>query len=124
MRRTDFERLEVYRLSEAIADAVWAVVRTWPRFERSTMGRQLVRSADSVGANIAEGVGRGAVRDNQRFVRIARGSLYETKYWLRRAYRRDLLTSEEVDRLRPMMDELAPRLNAYLNSIGRFEDRG
>ena len=124
MGRTDFERLEVYRLSEAIADAVWAIVRTWPRFERSTMGRQLVRSADSVGANIAEGVGRGAVRDNQRFVRIARGSLYETKYWLRRAYRRDLLTSEEVDRLRPMMDELAPRLNAYLNSIGRFEDRG
>ena len=124
MGRTDFERLEVYRLSEAIADAVWAVVRTWPRFERSTMGRQLVRSADSVGANIAEGVGRGAVRDNQRFVRIARGSLYETKHWLRRAYRRDLLTSEEVDRLRPMMDELAPRLNAYLNSIGRFEDRG
>ncbi len=124
MGRTDFERLEVYRLSEAIADAVWAIVRTWPRFERSTMGRQLVRSADSVGANIAEGVGRGAVRDNQRFVRIARGSLYETKHWLRRAYRRDLLTSEEVDRLRPMMDELAPRLNAYLNSIGRFEDRG
>jgi four helix bundle protein len=116
--------LEVYRLSEAIADAVWAIVRTWPRFERSTMGRQLVRSADSVGANIAEGVGRGAVRDNQRFVRIARGSLYETKHWLRRAYRRDLLTLEEVDRLRPMMDELAPRLNAYLNSIGRFEDRG
>jgi four helix bundle protein len=124
MGRTDFERLEVYRLSEAIADAVWAIVRTWPRFERSTMGRQLVRSADSVGANIAEGVGRGAVRDNQRFVRIARGSLYETKHWLRRAYRRDLLTSEEVDRLRPMMNELAPRLNAYLNSIGRFEDRG
>jgi four helix bundle protein len=87
-------------------------------------GTQLVRSADSVGANIAEGVGRGAVRDNQRFVRTARGSLYETKHWLRRAYRRDLLTSEEVDRLRPMMDELAPRLNAYLNSIGRFEDRG
>jgi four helix bundle protein len=124
MGRTDFERLEVYRLSEAIADAVWAIVRTWPRFERSTMGRQLVRSADSVGANIAEGVGRGAVRDNQRFVRIARGSLYETKHWLRRAYRRDLLTLEEVDRLRPMMDELAPRLNAYLNSIGRFEDPG
>jgi four helix bundle protein len=124
MGRTDFERLEVYRLSEAIADAVWAIVCTWPRFEQSTMGRQLVRSADSVGANIAEGVGRGAVRDNQRFVRIARGSLYETKHWLRRAYRRDLLTLEEVDRLRPMMDELAPRLNAYLNSIGRFEDPG
>lgn len=122
MGRTDFERLEVYQLAEAIADAIWAVVRRWPHFERSTIGRQLVRSADSVGANIAEGVGQGTTGANKRYVRIARGSLYETKHWLRRAYQRGLLSSEEVDRLRPMMDELAPRLNAYLNSIGRFGD--
>ena len=122
MGRTDFERLEGYQLAEAISDAVWTVVRGWPRFERSTIGRQLVRSADSVGANITEGVGQGTTGANKRYVRIARGSLYETKHWLRRTYQRRLLTPEEVDRLRPLMDELAPRLNAYLNSIGRLKD--
>ena len=55
---------------------------------------------------------------NKHQVRIARGSLYETKHWLRRAYRRDLLTDEQVAELKPLLDELAPRLNAYLNSIG------
>jgi len=38
--------------------------------------------------------------------------------WLRRAYNRNLLTDEEVAQIRPLLDELAPRLNAYLNSIG------
>ena len=119
MARTNFEKLEVYQLSEAIADELWSIVRRWPRFERSTIGRQLVRAADSVGTNIAEGVGRSSTGDNQRFVRIARGSLYETKHWHRRAYRRDVLSVNNVERLRPMMNELAPRLNAYLNSMGR-----
>ena len=114
-----FEHLEVYRLAERLADAIWESVRRWPAFARSTVGRQIVRAADSVGANIAEGCGRGSFADNRRFVRIARDSLNEVRHWLRRAHRRDLLAPEAVAELQPILDELAPRLNAYLNSIGR-----
>jgi len=84
-----------------------------------TVGKQLVKAADSVGANIAEGTGRGTYVDNRRFVKIARGSLNETKHWLRRAFKRRLLSDSEVNRLKRIMDELAPKLNAYLKSIGR-----
>ena len=56
--------------------------------------------------------------DFERFVRIGRGSLYEVKHGLRRAYRRKLLSQEPVQRLKPITDVLAPRLNAYLKSIG------
>jgi hypothetical protein len=42
----------------------------------------------------------------------------ETKHWLRRAYCRGLLRKEDVKRIRPIIDELAPKLNAYLRSIG------
>ena len=118
MARTNFENLDVYRLSEQLADAVWDIVVTWTQFARDTVGKQLVRAADSIGANIAEGTGRGAFQDNRRFVRIARGSLNETKHWLRRAYRRRLLNQEQTDLLKPLLDELAPRLNAYLKFIG------
>jgi four helix bundle protein len=78
----------------------------------------MVRAADSIGANIAEGVGRGSFQDNRRFIRTARASLYETKHWLRRAYRRGLLEDSQVDQIKPVIDELAPKLNAYLRSIG------
>ena len=81
--------------------------------------KQLVRAADSIGANIAEGVGRRTYIDNRRFVFIARGSLNETIYWLRRAFRRELLTLEQVDRLKPILDQLPPMLNAYAKSIGK-----
>jgi len=80
-----FEDLKVYQLAEELADMVWDIVTTWNYFEKNTVGMQLVRSADSVGANIAEGSCRGAVKDNQRFIKISRGSLHETKFWLRRA---------------------------------------
>lgn len=77
----------------------------------------MVDAADGVGSNIAEGTGRGSLLDNRRFVKIARGSLYETKHWLRRAYKRRLLTEQEVCDLKPLIDELLPTLNAYFRSL-------
>ena len=119
--RTSFENLQVYRLGEKLADEVWTVVIGWKQFAKTTVGRQMVRAADSVGANIAEGSGKRSFQDNRRFVRMARGSLNETKHWLRRAYSRGLLSTEDVKRIRPIIDELAPKLNAYLQSIGSME---
>jgi four helix bundle protein len=118
MEKTNFEKLRVYRLSEKLADEIWHVVLGWDYFAKDTVGKQVIRAADSIGANIAEGIGRGRYLDNRRFVRIARGSLNETKHWLRRAYRRSLLTQKQTDRLKPMIDDLGPMLNAYLKSIG------
>jgi four helix bundle protein len=118
MAKTNFEPVQVYRLAERLADDVWAIVVKWNIFARDTVGKQLVKAADSIGANIAEGTGRGTFVDNRRFVRIARGSLNETQHWLRRAYKRGLLSSKEVGNLKPVVDELAPKLNAYLKSIG------
>ena len=112
-----FQDLDVYRLSERLAEAVWDMVKKWQPLAQETIGKQIIRSADSIGANIAEGVGRGSAKDNQRFVRIARGSLYETQHWLRRAYCRRLVTQENLDTIKPIIDELAPRLNCYLTSL-------
>jgi four helix bundle protein len=117
--RSDFERLEVYQLAERLADRIWEITVTWDWYAKQTTGCQIVRCADSVGANIAEGAGRGSYKENRRFVKIARGSLNETKHFLRRAYKRKLLDAETIETLKPIMEELPPRLNAYLNSIGQ-----
>ena len=117
MEKTNFEKLRVYQLSEKLADRVWKIVFKWDYFSRITIGQQIVNAADGVGSNIAEGSGRGSLPDNRRFVKIARGSLYETKHWLRRAYKRKLLTNQEVNELKPVIDELLPTLNAYFRSL-------
>ena len=123
MARTNFESLKVYKLAEKLADEIWGIVSEWNFFARDTVGKQLVRAADSIGANIAEGTGRGSFADNRRFVRTARGSLNETKYWLRRAYGRGLLNDSQVKDIKPIVDELSPKLNAYLRSIGPLADQ-
>ena len=113
-----FQQLRVYQLAEKISNEIWFIVKKWDDFAKHTMGKQIVRSADSVGANIAEGHGRYSYQDNQCFVKIARDSLNETRHGLRLAYARNLLThKEQSDRLHPLLNKVSPKLNAYLNSL-------
>ncbi|MEH1838867.1 MAG: four helix bundle protein [Nostoc sp.] len=117
-----FQELQVYQLSEQLADDIWKIVEGWNFFAKDTIGKQIVRSADSIGANIAEGVGRGSFQENRRFIKIARSSLNETQHWLRRAYTRNLLTNEQINAIITIINKLAPKLNSYLNSIGNVSD--
>ena len=71
---------------------------------------QLLRSADSVAANIAEAVGRWHPNDRRRLLIVARGSLYETEHWLVRAEARGLLGPGAA---RPI-DEIARTLNGLI----------
>lgn len=122
MAKTNFENLRIYQLSEQLSDEIWSIVYVWNNLAKDTVGKQIIRSADSIGANIAEGSGRGSLQDQSRFFKIARGSLYETQHWLRRAFKRQLLTTAQIDKLKPIIDELAPKLNAYLRSIKNSQD--
>ncbi len=117
MARAMFEKLEIYLLAEKLADRIWDIVLRWSSLAQNTFGGQMIRAADSIGANIAEGAGKGTPLENRRFLRIARGSFQETQHWLRRAFRRKLLSDDQVAVLKPMVDELGPRLNAYIRFL-------
>jgi four helix bundle protein len=119
MTHTNFEKLRVYQLAEKLADRIWKIVIKWEYFPKITIGKQIVTAADGVGSNIAEGTGRGSIQDNRRFIKIARGSLYETKHWLRRCYKRQLLTEADVNDPKPIINELLPKLNAYYRSVDK-----
>lgn len=120
MQKTNFENLEIYKLAEKLSDEIWTIVLNWSHLAQDTVGKQVIRSADSIGANIAEGSGRGTDKDLLRFLKISRGSLYETKHWLRRAYKRNLLKIEQVNEIKEIVGELTPKLNAYIKSVGKI----
>ena len=52
------EELQVYQLAMDIGEKTWAVINNWGQFSKNTIGYQLVRSADSIAANLSEGYGR------------------------------------------------------------------
>ena len=110
---TSMEDLRLLQNAEAICDEVWDVVEQWTIFQQRTVGQQLVRSIDSVGANIAESYGRFHYGEKIQFLYYARGSIYETKFWLRRATVRKLMPVEDAKRHADQLESIAKSINAF-----------
>lgn len=78
----DFRKLDVWAKAHALTLVVYQLTARFPKHELYSLTSQLRRSAASVGANIAEGCGRGSERDFARFLTMALGSASETEYHL------------------------------------------
>jgi len=113
------EELRVYSLSMEIAEDIWLIVREWDYFTKDTIGKQLVRAVDSIAANLSEGYGRYHYREKINFSYYSRGSLYETKTWLQKAYNRKLLTDDSYDLFTDLINDIGVRLNNYIKSTAK-----
>lgn len=100
------EKLSSYKKSFDFSNEVWDIVIKWDYFAKDTVGKQFVKAADSISANIAEGFGRYSKKDKVRFYRISLGSLEETGDWLRKAFRRELISSELNTRLTNTINDI------------------
>lgn len=77
------EDLTIYSMSIELSNQIWKEVIKWDAFSKNTIGKQLVRAADSISANISEGFGRYHYKEEKQFLYYARGSLFETKTLLK-----------------------------------------
>ncbi|RPI68366.1 MAG: four helix bundle protein [Ignavibacteriae bacterium] len=111
------DELQVYQKSVVLSTEVYARVAMWAIFDRDTLGKQMVRSADSVPLNIAEGYGRFSGADNRKFTMYARGSLFELRTQLLLAHQRRLLSDEEFEKFSSGVQILLAQLIAYSRSI-------
>jgi len=117
MTTSKFEELEIYQLAEKLSDMIWDIIIKWDSFPRRTVGVQYVNASDSVGANIAEGYGKGSYAARSRFAKISRGSLFETRYWTNKSYRRKLLSNQEFNELNDIIEVLLPKVSSYINYL-------
>src|SRR4051794_36167695 len=90
------EELDVFRVFEGLSDEVWELSMKFHWFAKQTVGKQMVRAADSVGANLVEGDGRFSDPEAIHFFFIARGSARELRYWITRCERRRLIDSNKA----------------------------
>jgi len=108
------EEKRVYIRAEWVADTVWDTVVVWEDFAKRSTGLQLVRAADSIGANIAEAGGRFHPNDVKNFLLYSRGSLRETKFFLRRALKRRLISLEQFQQFDMELENLSKELNGQI----------
>ena len=59
------EDIEIYQLSMKVGDEVWENVKEWDNLPKFSMGVQVIKSADSIAANISEGYGRYHFKDRK-----------------------------------------------------------
>ena len=112
----EIHELDVYKLAEELSDLIWYAFDEWPKKVQLTAGYQIIKSSDSIASNLAEGYGRYTPAERKLFYRYSRGSFEETKAWLRKLIRRKVIKENEIQKYTRIIDELGPKLNAFIKS--------
>jgi four helix bundle protein len=112
------DELEVYKVAMELGEDTWQMVDGRPVFAKDTIGKQIVRSADSIALNIAEGYGRFHFKENKNFCYIARGSNMETKCAMQKAVNRKLINEPLFVEFNLKQQRFHKLVNGYIKSIG------
>jgi four helix bundle protein len=96
---------------------VYTLTAVFPQEEKFGITAQMRRAAVSIISNIAEGYGRGSRQDYARFLRMARGSLFELEAQGVVAVDLEFLTVEGAKELSKAIDQAARPLSGLINAI-------
>ncbi len=98
-----------------LAKELYLVSKAMPESEKFGLTSQMRRSAVSVPSNIAEGYGRQSTDEYVRFLKIARGSLFELSTQIELASSLELMAS--TPRLAELLDETDRVLQGLIRSL-------
>ena len=107
-------KIDAYKISFELSNYVWQIVSEWNNFASYGIGQQFTNSIDSISANIAEGFGRYHKKDKIKFYYNARGSVYESLDWLKKAKTRELLTEEQYNHILKELKKLPKEINGLV----------
>lgn len=116
IKTLDLSRFRIISQADEIGDCIWNEVLNWTHFQKETTGKQMVRSADSISANLSESFGRYSFAERKRFIYYARGSLCETINWLEKAKSRGLIDHDIAKEIREKLNALSLQINACLKN--------
>ncbi len=116
------EDLKLYQECLDFESQVWKIVNQMEGFNKDTVGKPFVQSADAISGNIAAGYGRYNFKDKKHYCYISRGYLLKTKGWILKSKERELVSVEVADELIEFVEKIHRMLNAYIRSIGRPKD--
>lgn len=108
------EDITAYEIGKNLSNQIWKEVAKWDILAKKTVGEQLIRSIDSVSANIAEGFGRFHKMDKIKFFYNARASVYESVHWIELSIERNLIDKEIGQNLLSEMKKLPKEINILI----------
>ena len=113
--RYSFRNLIVWEKAQALAVTIIKLMSRIPQsWSNAVLVRQIVSSATSVGANIAEGHGRYSTGAHRNHLSIARGSAVETDSWLDILRRMSYITPDEEAALHDECNQIIAMLSSKM----------
>ncbi len=112
-----YQDLVAWQLALELSLLVYRLTSGFPSDERFGLTSQLRRASVSIPSNIAEGYGRGRPVDYSRFLRVARGSLFEVETQARIAVELGMLDRDQYEQLQTKSMECGRVLAGLLRSI-------
>lgn len=114
----DFTALKVWQKAHSLSLDIYKLAKLLPLEEKYRLADQIIRSARSISANIAEGFGRYYYQDNAAFCRKARGSLEETRNHLMNVIDNELLKNcDDAKKYLSEYEEVRKMLNVYIKYL-------
>lgn len=113
----DFRGLRVWQVATRLSGVCFRIVDSTPRRLTRGIADQLLRAANSVTANIAEGKGRISDREYARYLDIAFGSLREVRSHLYDLHLARGLDTSEVHHALALCEDCSKMLTGLRRSI-------
>ena len=119
---SDYRKLEIWCRARALSIRIQHLVKKLPRVEQFRRGDQLIRAANSIRNNIAEGSGLGTPPQFANRLRTSIGSANEVEDQLLELSDVDLLPAEDRD-LIGEASEVAAMIVSFRETVVRNERR-
>lgn len=124
MKITKFEDLKIWKAALKLVRQVYDITST-PKLSKDFVLRdQLRRAVISISANIVEGFEKNNNNEFIRYLKIAKGSLGETKNHLYIAFEVDYIGKVQLDRFNLDLGELANQIGSFINYLEDVRNRG
>ena len=119
MEAVGYKRLVVWQKAHTFLRAVLKACLKFPHSQEARIVRaQLLRSAMSVPANIVEGYGGQRGRSFTRYLRLSRGSAWESDYWILLAEELGAIDRMTHDEVHGLCHEVIAMLTAAIEKRG------
>ena len=111
---TSFEELDCWKACRNVRQYIMEIINRFPVEEKYALADGMRRASRSTTENIAEGFGRHHKKDRIKFYYNARGSVFETQDWLKKAEDRKLITDEAYKNIIRELNQLPKEINQLI----------
>ena len=112
-----YKKLDAYQLAKSLTIYVYILLRKYPSYEQHAICSQIRRAVVSVPSNIAEGMGRFAIKERIHFLEIAYGSLTEVMCQLDISHSLGYISDDEFSNAEIMIEKTAKVMSELRKSL-------